>query len=94
MVYIVSTPDTCFGRPRIAGTRIAVKNIVIEHIHNGMPLELYAYEFKLSPAAVYAAISYYYDHKEEIDNGIEADKLFVEEFMKEHHSTLRPKQAA
>ena len=26
--FIVSTPDTCFGKPRIAGTRIAVQDVL------------------------------------------------------------------
>ena len=39
--YIVSTPDTCGGKPRIAGSRIRVKDIVIWHVHQGMtPTEI------------------------------------------------------
>ena len=30
---IVSTPDTCGGRPRVADTRITVKYIILSLIH-------------------------------------------------------------
>ena len=39
--HIVSTPDTCGGKPRIAGSRIKVKDVVIWHVHQGMtPAEI------------------------------------------------------
>jgi hypothetical protein len=34
--HIISTPDTCGGAPRIADSRIRVKDVVIWHVHQGM----------------------------------------------------------
>jgi uncharacterized protein (DUF433 family) len=33
--HIVKTPCTCGGKPRIAGSRIRVQDIVIWHEHQG-----------------------------------------------------------
>ena len=78
--HIVSDPEIAFGKPRIAGTRFSVKDVVIDHLFNGMPLELIAADYDLPLAGVYAAMSYYYDHKEPIDRSIEDEKQFVEQF--------------
>ena len=88
MEHIVSTPGVAFGKPRIAGTRISVRDVVIDHLHNGMPLELIATDFNIPLAAVYAAISYYYDHKAEMDTAMEETDRFVEEMMRTHPSAL------
>jgi uncharacterized protein (DUF433 family) len=37
--HIVSTPDTCGGKPRIAGSRIQVKHIAVKHERQGMTPE-------------------------------------------------------
>jgi uncharacterized protein (DUF433 family) len=77
---IVKTPDTCFGRARIAGTRIKV-----EHIYNwveraGMtPVEVVEQYPHLTKAQVYAALAYYWSHEEEIQNDIAEGEKFVAE---------------
>ena len=60
------------GRPHISGSRITVSDIVIWHLRQGQSLEEVAARQDLPLAAVYAAIAYYYDHKDEIDEEIEA----------------------
>jgi len=37
---IVSTPGTCGGRPRIAGTRMSVQNIAIDYKAGMSPKEI------------------------------------------------------
>lgn len=72
--HVVATPGVCGGRPVIRGTRIPVKAIVgyhklglgVDEILDGLP--------HLTPAQVYAALSYYYDHQEEIEQEILADQ--------------------
>ncbi len=66
---IVKTPDVCFGRPRISGTRTRVQDIAIFH-NAGWNVDKIADELDLTPGQVYAALSYYSDHKEEIDRAI------------------------
>ena len=41
-------------------------------------------EFGVTPAQVHAALSYYYDHREEIDREIKESDAFVEEFRRDH----------
>ena len=81
--HIVQTPGTRGGRPRVAGTRITVDDLVIMHFHLGQPLEQIAGKFRLSLAAVYAAMAYYFDHKGEVDSQIAADDAFVEAFKQQ-----------
>jgi uncharacterized protein (DUF433 family) len=70
--YIVSTPDTCGGSARIDGTRFPVRSVVVYILRQGMtPEEMVETWDHLSLAAIYDALSYYYDHKDEIDRDIE-----------------------
>jgi uncharacterized protein (DUF433 family) len=74
--YIAMTPDICGGKPHIAGKRITVQNIAVLHVRNGWSVEQITDELELTPAQIYAALSYYHDHKDEIDQSIrEADAL-------------------
>jgi uncharacterized protein (DUF433 family) len=70
--YIVATPDTCGGSPRIEGTRFPVRSVVVYVLRQGMtPEELVQTWDHLSLAAIYDALSYYYDFQEEIERDIE-----------------------
>ncbi|MBI2541343.1 DUF433 domain-containing protein [Candidatus Woesearchaeota archaeon] len=71
------------GSPRVAGTRIRVRDIVEKYIVSGYPPEAIAEAFSLPLAAVYEALSYYYGHLLEIQEEIKKDKEFIEKFKKE-----------
>ncbi|HZK76944.1 MAG TPA: DUF433 domain-containing protein [Candidatus Kapabacteria bacterium] len=86
--HIVSDPDMCFGKPRIAGTRLAVKFVVSHHHFNRMSLEEIALDWNVPLAAVYAAMAYYYDHKAEIDQSFKDDEEFVAKLKAERGSIL------
>jgi len=88
--HIVSDPEICFGKPRIAGTRFAVKDVVINHFFNRIPLEVIAAKWDLPVAGVYAAIAYYYDHREEIDKKIADDDEFYRKMKRITPSLLEP----
>ena len=65
--HIVSTPDTCGGKPRIAGHRIRVQDVVLWHEKMAMSPEEIVLEYPgLTLADVHSALAYYHDHKEEI----------------------------
>ena len=66
------------GKPHISGSRIIVSDIVIWHLRLGQSLEEVAARHDLPLAATYAAIAYYYDHKDEIDEEIEASRTYYE----------------
>src|SRR5436309_1716034 len=64
---IVRTPGTCGGRPRINGTRITVKNIVVDHLHGESPEEILSHYPHLTVAQVHGALAYYYANRETMD---------------------------
>ena len=78
--HIVRTAGVCGGKPRIEGHRIKVEHIAVCHERMGMsPDEIVTSHPTITLAQVYAALAYYYDHKQEIDADIEEGKRFVEE---------------
>jgi len=92
--HIEMTPEVRGGRPRIAGTRITVADIVIMHLRLGQSLEEIAGKYNLDLADVYAAMTYYYDHRAEIDGSIEADEAFAEAFRRNNPSLLQARLKA
>lgn len=88
--HIVSTPDTCGGKPRISGSRIQVKHVAIMHERQGISPEEIVSEFPhLTLAGVYAALAYYHDHREEINADIAADRAWYEEQRENQPSRLK-----
>jgi uncharacterized protein (DUF433 family) len=77
--YIAIDPDYCGGKPRVVGTRIPVATIAQLYLEMGETLEAIASEYNLSLSAVYAAMAYYYDHKENIDRHTAESRAFVEQ---------------
>ena len=72
--HIVSDSHLCGGSPRIEGSRIPVRTIAVYVLHHGTaPEALLGYYPQLSLAAIYDALSYYYDNREEIDAEIAAN---------------------
>jgi uncharacterized protein (DUF433 family) len=87
--HIAITPGVAGGKPRIAGRRITVQNIMIWHERLGMSADEIATEYDLSLADIYAALAYYYDHREEIDRTLAEDEAFVEAMRASTPSKLR-----
>ncbi len=75
--HIVSDPEHRRGKPRIKGTGITVQNVV-EDIAAGLSPEYITEQFDVTLGQVYAALSYYYDHKDDIDRAIVEDKAALE----------------
>ncbi len=65
--------------PRIVGTGIKVKFIVELFVYNQWTIEQIAETYELSLAQIYAALSYYYDHKTEIDRIIQRGQELIEQ---------------
>ena len=87
--HITITPGVAGGKPRISGRRITVQNIMFWHERLGMSADEIATEYDLSLADVYAALAYYYDHREEIDRTIAEDEAFVAAMRASTPSRLR-----
>ena len=78
--HIESKPSVCGGRPCIAGTRIRVQDIYDWHEREGFsPDEIVSKFPQLTLADVYAALSYYWDHKGAIEKQRNEDREFIEE---------------
>lgn len=75
--HIEVTPGVVGGKPRIAGRRITVQNIVIWHDRMGMSVDEIVAEYDLMPGDVHAALTYYFDHRAEVDRSIRASEAFV-----------------
>ncbi|MEW5768135.1 MAG: DUF433 domain-containing protein [bacterium] len=66
--YITQDSNICGGEPIIRETRFPVRSVVFYILKEGMfPEELVAEFPHLSLSAVCDALSYYYDHTEEIE---------------------------
>ncbi len=76
--HIELTSDTAGGRPRIRGRRITVQDIAIWHERLGKSADEIATEYDLTLGDVYAALAYYFDHREEIDARLTEDGAFAE----------------
>jgi uncharacterized protein (DUF433 family) len=93
--HIVSTPDTCGGKPRIAGSRIQVKYIAVMHERQGMsPGDIVAEFPHLTLASVYAALAYAYDHREEMNAELAAERTWYEEQKAKNPSLLQERLKA
>ena len=68
--HIEMSAEICGGKPHVAGRRITVQNVVVLHVLHHWPVEEIAAELEITPGQIYAALSYYYDHKNEVDQSI------------------------
>lgn len=86
--YIERTPGVVGGKPRLAGRRITVQNIVIWHEWLGLSADEIATEYDLTLAEIYAALAYYFDKPEEINQALKESEAFVAELKKQIPSKL------
>ena len=89
--HIEITPGVAGGKPRIAGHRITVQDIVIWHERMGIGADEIATEHGLTLSDIYAALAYYYDHRKEIDKAIHTDEAFVAELRRKIPTKLKDK---
>lgn len=76
--HIESSPQIASGKPRIVGRRLTVHNIAVWHERLGLNADEIASEYDLSLAEIYAALTYYFDHRDEIDRELREDGAFAE----------------
>ena len=89
---ISRTSDVCGGKACIAGHRVRVLDVVVWHEHQGMtPDEIVSHIPSLTLADVHAALAYYFDHIDEIQQEMRAEREFSEEFRRSDPSLLEAK---
>ncbi|MCE2472233.1 MAG: DUF433 domain-containing protein [Anaerolineae bacterium] len=74
---IYRDPMVRSGRPCIVGTGLRVMDIVMEQQSGEREPEKIAAVFEIPVGGVYAAMAYYYEHKEEIDKDIQEDDDYI-----------------
>ncbi len=89
--HIEISSDVRAGKPRIAGTRIAVEDVAVMHLKMGYSLIEIAGKYDLSLASVYAAMAYYFDHREEIDTRIVEEEEQIQVLKQQSTSKLQEK---
>ena len=88
---IQSRPGVLGGKPCIAGHRIAVEHIAVWHERLGISADEIAGAYDLELADVYAALAYYFAHREEIDRSIQEGGDFVRQLQEQTPSLLEAK---
>lgn len=90
--HIEITPGICGGKPRIAGHRIRVMDIVIWHEQLGLSSdEIVSTYPTLTLADVYAALAYYFDHREEIRADMARDRRYAAALKRKQTSLIQKK---
>ncbi|MBX9947757.1 MAG: DUF433 domain-containing protein [Candidatus Obscuribacterales bacterium] len=93
--HITKIPGVCGGRACIKGHRIRVMDIVVWHEMRNYSVEEIVEMFPaITLADVYAALAYYFDNREEIENDFNTNEALAEELMKEFPSKLPGKRRA
>jgi uncharacterized protein (DUF433 family) len=86
---ITRDEDVLGGEPRIEGTRVGVRHIAARVIDSGQSPAYVADQLDLSLAVVYEALSYYYEH---IDEMREFERENSDAFERVRESSLKPKE--
>src|SRR5688572_12097717 len=87
--HIECSPDICGGPPRIVGTRVRVQDVYVWHELQGQSPEEIVTSFpQLSLAAVHAALAYYHDHREAIEQEVKAERDEADRMKRNHPSKL------
>jgi uncharacterized protein (DUF433 family) len=87
--YVEHHPDVQGGKPVIKNSRFPVSSIV-QNYRRGLSIEEILLEFpQLNPAEVHDGLSYYYDHRAEIDQEI-AELTDLNRIMQQYPPTVCP----
>ena len=84
--YIIKNAEVCGGSPIISGTRITVR-LIAARVKSGDSAEDILRDYPhLTLAQIHDAISYYFDHRDEIEKEIKENT--VREVMKKYNLRL------
>jgi uncharacterized protein (DUF433 family) len=77
------------GVPWISGANTKVVEVVLDKMAYGWsPEEMHRQHSHLSMAQIHAALSYYYEHQDEVDADIERRRRYVEEMRAQQKNPL------
>src|SRR3954465_1758944 len=85
-------PYICGGKTCIAGHRVRVLDVVAWHEHQGMSAdEIVSHVPTINLADVHAALAYYFDHVEEIQQEMREEREYAERFRRGSPSLIDSK---
>ena len=87
---IATTPDICGGRPRISGTGVSVRRIVLWYKLGLSPEEIADRVGHLSLAQVHAALAYYHANRDEVECALADEEAEAERLENEHTAGRSP----
>jgi len=87
--HITQTPGICGGKPCIAGRRIRVQDVYVWHKTLGMSTEEIANQYNLSEVQVYAALTFAFEHLDQILIDIDASEENIESFKREYPDQVK-----
>jgi uncharacterized protein (DUF433 family) len=79
--HIVRQDGVCGGEPIIDGLRVAVRHVATLHVQ-GEPVAEIAESLNITEAQVYHALSYFFDHQDEISKLMAEEETAHERFVK------------
>ncbi len=89
---ITKAPDVCGGKACIAGHRIRVMDVVVWHEMRGYsPDEIVAMFPGITLADVFAALAYYFENREEIEEEFRKEDEIAEQLRTRYPSKVREK---
>jgi uncharacterized protein (DUF433 family) len=91
--HLEITPGVAGGKPRIAGRRITVQDVVTWHELLGKSVDEIAADYDLSLAEIHAALTYYFDHREQIDGTMRESESLVESLRSQTPSKLQQRMS-
>jgi uncharacterized protein (DUF433 family) len=86
---ITRTPGICGGRPRIAGTGVSVRRVVVWYKLGLAPEDIADRIGHLTLAQVHAALAFYHANREEIEAALTAEAAEADRFEKENAAARR-----
>lgn len=84
--HVVKSADVLSGEPTVEGTRLAVRHVLRLYRDLGKTAERIAEEYGLTVAQVHDALSYAFDHPNEIADHVERHK--IRNVMRKHDLVL------
>ena len=90
--HIEIESDAGRQEPRITGSRIRVQDVVIWYEKLGMSADEVVHNYPtVTLADVHAALTYYWDYRDEIERAIADEKALADEFRRDYIGPLRRK---
>ena len=87
---ITKTPGVCGGRACVAGHRVRVMDVVVLRERHGLSPEEIVFQYPgLTPADVHAALAYYSDNRDEIQEEFREDEQWARFAEANYPSRLR-----